>query len=93
MLVARQTIERPGFDRVDDLLRGSPGRHKIKPAPRRELRVIESQNVFRNRIAAAETVEEPAVEFVLLQGLLKRFDVCFIHEQIIRCHRHKARGT
>src|SRR5215831_3676588 len=81
VFVTGQAVESPSFDGVDDLLRCSRRRNKVKPAARRELRMIEPQDIFSDRVASPETVEEPAVKLVLLQGSLQGFDVSFVHDR------------
>lgn len=68
--VARQTVERTGLYGMDNLPGCAPCWNKVKPAARRELCMIQSQDVFCDRIASPEAVEQPPVEFVLLQCLL-----------------------
>src|SRR5262245_59681883 len=81
LLIARQAVQRPRFDGMHNLLWSACGRNEIEPASRRKFGVIEPQNIFRDRVAASKTVEEPTVEFVLLQGFLYRFDVGVIHDE------------
>src|SRR5215813_14031651 len=81
MLVAGQAVESSSFNCMDELLRCSLRRNKIKPAAGCELRVIKPQNIFGDGIATPETVKEPSVQLVFLQGSLQRFDVCFAHDR------------
>src|SRR5438132_1118412 len=82
MFVPWQAVQRPCLNGMDDLLGRPFCRNEIKPPAGCELRMIQPQDVFRDRIASPEAVEQPSVELVLLQRLLQRFDICFV------CHRH-----
>ena len=81
MLVTGQAVESSGFNCMDDLLRCSLRRNKIKPAASRELRVIEPQDILGNGVTSPKTVEEPAIKLVLLKRSLQRFNVCFVHDR------------
>ena len=79
MFVARQTVECSGFDGMNDLLRRSLCGNEIEPPPGGKLCGIQTQDVFSNGITAPKAIEQPPVEFVLLQCFLQRFNVCFDH--------------
>src|SRR5262249_11645311 len=83
LLVGWQTVQGTRLDRVNDFPGGALRRHEIKPPPGSEFRVIQSQDIFSNRITAAKAVEEPSINLVLLQCSLNRFNVCFVHDEII----------
>src|SRR5574342_1256076 len=67
------------FDGMENSLRLTGRRHEIKPSARRESSGVQSQNVLGDGIAAAKTIEQPAVEVFLAESRLKRFDQFFIH--------------
>ena len=81
VFIARQTVERTSLDRVNNFLGSTHCGYEIEPPSCGELRVVQSQDVFGNGIAAAKAVEEPSVQLVLLQCPLEQFDMCFIHAQ------------
>ncbi len=83
--VTRQSVERARLYRMNNLLRRAGCRNKIKPAARRELSMIQSQNVFGDRIASSEAVEQPPVELVLLQRFLQGRDIRFVYHCHIIC--------
>src|SRR5262245_52311934 len=67
------------FNGVENTLRLALGGHKVKPPAGGKRGGIQFQNIFRNRIASAETIEQPAIQFFLLQRGLKRLNQLFIH--------------
>ena len=56
---------------MHDLLRYTIRGNEIEPPAGSELRVIESQNIFGDRITAAETVKQPSIELVASQRVLQ----------------------
>src|SRR5262245_31377863 len=61
-------IERTRFNSMNELSRLTGGGHKVKPPPRSDLIVAKIENAPRQQIAAAEIVDQPAVEAELLQS-------------------------
>ena len=75
----RKAVQCVRFDGMENSLWFTGRRHEIKPAARRESSGVQFQNVLGDGIAAAKTIEEPAVEFFLAKSRLNRFDQFFIH--------------
>jgi hypothetical protein len=73
-LSAGQRVERVSFYRVDDLGRLAVGRDVVEP-PARRVPLVEAEDVDADRVAAAEAVEEPAVEAALGECGLDAGDV------------------
>ena len=83
--VTRQTIQRTRLYRMNNLLGCTRCWNKVKPTPCRKLSMIQSQNIFCDRIASSEAIEQPPVELVLLQGFLQGRDMCFVYHCPIIC--------
>src|SRR5437773_2364045 len=91
LLFPRQCVEHSRLDRMHDFLRRAGGRYEIKPPPRREARLIEPENVFRDRVAATKTAEEPSVQLLTLKRGLDGIDQRVAHDSIIPSLRSSRR--
>ena len=83
VFIARQTVERTSLDRVNNFLGSTHCGYEIEPPSCGELRVVQSQDVFGNGIAAAKAVEEPSVQLLTLKRGLDGIDQRVAHDRII----------
>ena len=63
----RHSVERVRLDGMHQLLRLSTREHQAVPAPAADPARVQAQDAVGDRIRAAEIVEEPAVQLLLLQ--------------------------
>ena len=82
-LAAGKPVEHARLELMHQLARLSYGRDQVVAAPSDEIVANETQELEAHGIVVLETGEEPAVELVLLQGLLDGLDLLANHTRLL----------
>src|SRR5260370_3085849 len=84
------------LDRGAQPLRSAARRDEVEPSAGREPMLGQSEDAVGERVADAEVVEKPSVEFGLAQRLCDLFDSCdrgYLTRFLTLSDKEKARGT
>src|SRR5216683_2400618 len=73
---SRQSVEPMRLDRGDQRLRSAARRDEVEPSAGRKSMLGQSEDAVGERVAHAEVVEKPSVEFGFAQRLCDLFDSC-----------------